>query len=289
MGEKLNTKRNNKDSVFCSLFGTKENAIELYNALARTDYGTDVDIHINTLSDVLFLNQRNDLSFTINGRTLVLIEHQSSPFPNLPVRLLMYLGQLYEQILTSKNLYSRTAIKIPTPEFYVLYNGRDKLPEIEECKLSDLFLHPTDALELKVKVFDVRYSKTNEVIHRSKHLEGYSFLMAQISHYTKAEFTLNEAVTKAIEDCIQKGHIVDYLKRHGSEVLSMITKNISMEEYGSIMREDGKLEGFFEGIVKVATNMFNNASPINDIIAATGLDRSEIEEIRRKWEEDNRV
>ena len=289
MSEKPKAKRNNKNSVFCSLFSNKENAIELYNALAGTNYGPNTDITINTLSDVLFLNQINDLSFTIDGRTLVLIEHQSSLFPNLPIRMLIYAGRLYESILTNKNLYSSKAVKIPAPEFYVLYNGKLKLPEVNECKLSDLFIHPTDALELKVKILDIKYDKANQVIHRSKHLKGYSFLMAQIVYYDSSGLELDTAITKAMENCIEKGYIVNYLNHHGSEVLNMITKNISMEEYGDIRwedgREDGREEGFFAGISKVVMNMFTNASSINDIIAATGLDKSEIEEIKRKWEE----
>ncbi|GHV90722.1 hypothetical protein AGMMS50268_12250 [Spirochaetia bacterium] len=51
---------------------------------------------INTLTDVFFKDQINDLSFTVDNRLVVLIEHQSTINPNMPIRLLMYIARVYE-------------------------------------------------------------------------------------------------------------------------------------------------------------------------------------------------
>ena len=54
---------NYKDSFFCMLFKDKENLLNLYNALNRTDY-TDIDeLEITTLENAVYMNYKNDVSF----------------------------------------------------------------------------------------------------------------------------------------------------------------------------------------------------------------------------------
>lgn len=43
------------------------------------------------------------------------------------------------------NLYSRTLLKIPTPKYFVLYNGDDDTPDRTELKLSDSFIRKVEA------------------------------------------------------------------------------------------------------------------------------------------------
>jgi hypothetical protein len=40
----------------------------------------------------------NDISFLLDGKLVVLIEHQSSLNRNMPLRLLLYIGRVYEKI-----------------------------------------------------------------------------------------------------------------------------------------------------------------------------------------------
>jgi hypothetical protein len=112
-----------KDSLFVALFSDENRLRELYNALAGTNYGNDVDIAINTLQEVLFMERRNDISFTIGGKFVVLIEHQSTINLNMPLRCLLYIARVYEKLVENKALYRKKAVPIPFPEFYVLYNG----------------------------------------------------------------------------------------------------------------------------------------------------------------------
>jgi hypothetical protein len=43
--------------------------------------------------------------------------------PNMALRLLMYIARIYEKLIENKNIYSGKPIKLPRPEFFVLYNG----------------------------------------------------------------------------------------------------------------------------------------------------------------------
>jgi len=80
-----------KDSVFSLLFSDPDLLRELYCALEGVDLPLDIPVTINTLQDVLFMDRINDISFEIDGKLIVLLEHQSTVNPNIPLRLLMYI------------------------------------------------------------------------------------------------------------------------------------------------------------------------------------------------------
>jgi len=83
----VKTNRNYKNSVFTLLFSEKKNLLELYNAITGESYPEEsTDIEIITLSDVLFMEQINDIAFVLNDRLVVLIEHQSTVNENMPLR-----------------------------------------------------------------------------------------------------------------------------------------------------------------------------------------------------------
>ena len=128
----LNVKRNHKNSVFSVLFGTPDVLRELYSAIEGIEIPKDAIVDINTLSEALFMRQINDLSFTIDNRIVVLIEHHSTVNENVPLRLLMYIARVYEKIIDRDKLYQRKLEKIPTPEFIVLYNRFRYITSITE-------------------------------------------------------------------------------------------------------------------------------------------------------------
>ena len=70
--------RRYKDSVFRILFGDKDKLIEVYNAIFDTEYTVDDSVEITTIEDVVFKTLKNDISFIMDGKFVLLIEHQSS-------------------------------------------------------------------------------------------------------------------------------------------------------------------------------------------------------------------
>jgi hypothetical protein len=94
----VNTNQNYKSSVFSFIFNNPDILRELYYALEGIELPIDTPITINTLQDVLFMDKINDLSFEIDGKIVVLIEHQSTINPNMPLRLLMYISRIYEKM-----------------------------------------------------------------------------------------------------------------------------------------------------------------------------------------------
>ena len=96
--------RKYKDSVFTDLFGSdrdgKKNFLELYNALSGSNYRLeDVQLERKVIEQSLYKTFNNDVSWEINGKLIVLVEHQSTVNGNMPFRCLEYVTRIYEEIV----------------------------------------------------------------------------------------------------------------------------------------------------------------------------------------------
>ena len=242
--------REHKDSIFVDLFyqdeTAKKNLLSLYNALHDTNYEDETIIRKVKIDDVLYKNFKNDISCEVNGLVLVFGEHQSTINRNMPLRCLMYVGRAYEQLVDSKARYRTTLVKIPTPEFYVFYNGEKEQPLEQVLTLSDAFMNPAgeNSVELKVKVININSDKAHGILDKCGILKEYSQFISMVRKYSEEE----SAIKKAIKECIEKGILADYLKRKGSEVENMLIAEYSYEEDIQVKQEEARQEGILQGI-----------------------------------------
>ena len=121
----------------------KENFLSLYNALYDTKITTIDRLKNIRLDQVLYMTFYNDVSYLVDNKIIVLAEHQATINPNMPLRCLEYISRLYETLFESKEKYSRKLLKIPTPEFYVFYNGQHAYPCKTILKLGYFSCHFT--------------------------------------------------------------------------------------------------------------------------------------------------
>ncbi len=111
--------KQHKDRIFRFIFGNPlklEWTLSLYNAVNNSNYDNPQDIEFNTIEDAIYLGMKNDISFIfLVTNELNLWEHQSSFNPNMPLRFLIYVGQLYEKYIEENNLnkYSKKALPLP--------------------------------------------------------------------------------------------------------------------------------------------------------------------------------
>lgn len=241
--------REHKDSLFVDLFyqdeTAKKNLLSLYNALHDTNYKDETIIRKVKIDDVLYKNFKNDISCEVNGLVLVFGEHQSTINRNMPLRCLMYVGRAYEQLVDSKARYRTTLVKMPTPEFYVFYNGEKEQPLERVLSLSDAFMNPAgeNSVELKVKVININSDKAHGILDKCGILKEYSQFISTVRKYSEEE----GAIKKAIKECIEKGILADYLKRKGSEVENMLIAEYSYEEDMQVKQEEARQEGIWQG------------------------------------------
>ena len=236
----MNVNREYKDSVFSLLFSDTEILRDLYGALEGVRLDPGIPIAINTLRDVIFQEQINDLSFQIDRRLVMLSEHQSTPNPNMALRMLLYLSRLYEKLFGRRALYSTRPLKVPWPEFIVLYNGTAPYPDRLVLNLSDLFEYVADlkggaalpSLELKVRVYNINEGHNRELAGQCKELGWYSSFIASVRRFRAETGNLEAGMQQAIEYCIRHDILKEFLETHTSEVLNMLLTEWNTVEYG---------------------------------------------------------
>ena len=152
-------RRKVKDSVFASLFCDERFSRRFVKEIAGDldpSIDTDGEIRSIGLSNVLADGRTNDVAIMIDGMLIFALEAQSTWSPNMPVRIFVYLGIIYNRYLalTGKAGYSGSLLRIPAPAAYVVYTGgRRDVPD--SLRLSDAFMceSPTGTmLELTVRV-----------------------------------------------------------------------------------------------------------------------------------------
>lgn len=254
-GNKINKRY--KDSFFINLFSDKQSIIDLYNAIKGTNYTYNTPIDVITLEGIAYRNRINDLCFTIDDKFIILVEHQSTINENMPLRFLIYVAREYEKILDNHNIYKKALIKIPTPEFIVLYNGRDKFPSKKTLQLSDAFKIPQDnpVLNLKTEVININYNENTELVNRCEKLKGYSYLIYLINSYLNDGYGLEKSINKAADKCINEGVLADYLRKNMSEVFNMLTTEWDFEEELKVSKQEAREKGLKEGLITTCQDL----------------------------------
>jgi hypothetical protein len=280
----MNVNREHKNSVFTALFNDEDKARELYAALKGVARNPTLSVVIATLQDVLYMNQVNDLSFIIGGILVFIIEHQSSLNRNMPLRILQYFAEMCKKIVDRKALYKTALVKIPRPEFIVLYNGATEAPDQWEERLSDAFMgtegDEKNTLDLVVTVYNINKGRNPELLSRSEHLAGYAEFVAQVREYQKA-MPLDRAVTEAVRRCVRKGILTDFLEEHGAEVMNMVLTEWNLEEAQEAWRE----EGWKEAEAKYQPVIVEKDRALTELGQALTKKDREIAELRRKLRE----
>ena len=195
--EKPNRKM--KDRVFKHIFKEPEKFSDLYYSISGVKIPADSLISYDLDSEVMF-GLENDISFLTNDKSIiVLVEQQSTPSPNMPIRCLVYYSNLVRRLCeenkqTKEDMFSNF-IAVPEPEFYILYNGTGEVEEVTS-KLSHHFKKPfgrTESkqhhmIEVEVKNVDIHYNSLKAkreipAVDYPIDLYGYSFLMDTYDHF----------------------------------------------------------------------------------------------------------
>ena len=252
--------RRHKDSLFVDYFSKdrdwKQHFLSLYNAI----HGTNLQVETTklervNLEQVLYMDYYNDIAVMVNDQFILMIEHQATINPNMPLRLLEYITRIYGNRIDSKSKFSNQLIPLAKPEFVVFYTGNQDLPPESYLYLSDAFPkdpsenHPSNSeltLELKVKVCKIKSETPSPVVQNCPDLEQYVQFLKLIDK-AKADGQA-QPLTRAIREAVRHNILRDYLERKGGETLSILTAEYDFDTAMAVKQEEAYASGRNEGI-----------------------------------------
>ena len=151
--------------------------------------------------------------------------------------------------MDTKNIYSSSLIQIPAPRFTVFYNGLKERPEKEILYLSDAYYtqESEPALELKVTILNINHGNNKELMENCRTLREYMLFVDCVrSHLREDGPDLTKAVSVAVDECIAKDILTDFLRENRVEAINMSKYEIDEQEWRKselkIMREEVRKE-----------------------------------------------
>ena len=254
-GSMPTTNRNYKDTIFRMLFSDRKNLLSLYNAVNQRDYQNPEDLEIVTLENAIYMGMKNDLAFILDTN-LYLYEHQSTYNPNMPLRDLFFICSEYQKLVDHKSLYSSAFENL---------SGEPKF-------------------ELIVTVLNINDGHNADLMHQCSILHEYAQYVARVRHYA-GSMPLNDAVERAVDECIREGILTEFLSRNRNEVISMSIFEYDKELEEKKLRKAEFEAGFSEGMklnsIETAKRMLKlQEFSLEKISAITGLPFDEVKKLQ---------
>ena len=212
--------------------------------------------YLNQLNKYLLKAKRyNDLE-----RATEDIEYQKKLNPNMPLRGVFYFSRLYEGYVADNNLmiYHEKRVRLPKPKYIVFYNGTKNQPDSMELRLSDCFENTDNeapCLECTATMLNINYGHNQELMKHCRRLKEYSIFVQCVREYIQSESSVEDALEKAIDTCINQDVLADFLKKHRAEVTNMILTTYDKDLYEKTLKEDAREEGREEGRAEIRAEL----------------------------------
>ena len=282
--------RKYKDTIFRMIFKEKKELLSLYNAVNNSHYEKEEDLQIVTLENAVYMNIKNDLAFLIDFH-LYLYEHQSTCNPNMPLRDLFYVASEYQKLIDDSSLYSTSIVKIPVPKFITFYNGIKHIPDTVHLKLSNSYYTRENEpdLELKVTMLNLNAVNHQKLLENCQTLKEYMLYVERVRKYVgQPDITLDEAVNRAVDECIKENILADFLRKNRAEAIHMSIFEYDEERELALLRKDeynagmeaGREVGIREGIESIVLRMLSAGTySLEEIAQISGIDIEEVKKI----------
>ncbi len=150
------------------------------------------------------------------------------------------------------------------------------MADFTEMRLSDFFElgQGVPNLELVVKAYNINKGRNASMIQRSPNLSGYSELIAEVKKNMET-MDKDAAIAAAIKTCIERGILVYFLEKHGSEVLNMFDEEWNLETALEVEKE----EGIEIGVEKVFS-LWESGMSLADVKQKIAMDKAKKKHFR---------
>jgi hypothetical protein len=255
--------------IYRAYFSNIELVKELVAALLFIPISEIISIEFNTINSAIFKNYRNDISVIVNGRLIVQLEHQSAINKNLRIKLLVYKGELIRIFVQVHNIdiHSSKDIIIPDVCNCVLYYGNRMDTDIVTLD-TDLNFNPeTNQLMTndKVTIYNISEGFNHDLKKNCTPLRHFTTFLDKTKEYSlKKELTPTQAISNAIQDCLDNHIMEDFLSQNQGKVIKMYETTTNYEEELKLeAKEEGRREAeesARKGLFEMAKSLISNES-----------------------------
>jgi len=271
-----------RDTMFRHLFKIPSHFIPLLEKCR----GENVNLTENQITlfdldtDYAIRPRRNDISFLVDGKIVILVEHQSTINPNMALRLFLYYNELLQLWIKQNNinLYGNKKIEsLPLPEFYVVYDGREKLKN----NYSTLRIcHNNIVIDVSVKIINIHYNSLEDT-SLGNPLAGYAYFQKVYDENIKLGLSMQESFELARQTCIKNGYLTGHIEKEEFIMFYKDFLNYDNQVKAEVW-EEALAEGKAEGVFEIISNMLKRNKSVDDIADFTGLTREYIMEAQQK-------
>ncbi|QZY53889.1 Rpn family recombination-promoting nuclease/putative transposase [Crassaminicella profunda] len=301
------------DLGYKEILSHKKTFLEFLRSFVKKDWVKLIDEENLILIDKEFIlkdfkQEEADIVYKVNidGKDIifyVLLELQSKVDYRMPIRLLMYMTEIWREELTNTEdkVKKRKDYRLPVIVPIVLYNGKNKWTAARNFKeiLNGYELFEENIIDFRYMLFDVNRMKEEELL--------------EIANLVSSIFLLDQDV--AIEEILKRLKLIGRIlgkkgskeqiqifnrwmmnvfkkrfdERIGEHVYQALEKTNHMEVEEMISNLGRKIEeefkhreekGIQKGKMETAKNLLLMGIDIPTIIKATGLSNDDIEKIK---------
>ena len=137
---------------------------------------------------------------------------------------------------------------LPTPKFIIFYNEVDEQPERKVMKLSDSFEIKGEVnLELTAVQLNINPGYNEELKKGCPTLYQYVCYVEKVRKNNET-MSIDEAVKKAVDDCIKENILRDFLLKNKAEMIQMSIFEYDEEKHKKFLRQEGFEDGMTQGL-----------------------------------------
>jgi predicted transposase/invertase (TIGR01784 family) len=302
------------DKSYKDLFSNKETFLSLIQTFINDSWGSRISKEDLTLVNKSYvLDDYEELESDIVYKAklgeqevyfYILLEFQSMVDYRMPIRLLLYMIEIWRGVLkdTESKKFKRKSFKLPPIIPIVLYNGGNKWTAARNLKevirYSEIF--GENILDFKYELIDINsydkaelYERQNitsavflldqdidriEFINRLKDIViGFNKLTVKEKDMIKHWLLNVVSEEDKFKENVEKVFMAN--KREVDEVTSNISKGLEkLKEQG---REEGKNEGELKKAIKVAEKLLQKGDSVEEVVEVTELTKEQVLEIKR--------
>lgn len=132
-----------------------------------------------------------------------------------------------------------------------------------------------------VRFHNVSYDKARVLLHQSRALHDYAFLVWCVKENIRQGMARENAIREAIQYCIAHDVMKDFLEAHEREVMNMVGLEWNEKLFREAVFEDGLEQGLEQGRISAVLNMLKEKLPLDMIARVSEMSVEKIREIGR--------